>query len=52
MENRTTKARILERAYQLAGLYGLKALTLGQLADEMGMSKAGIYGHFGSKQAL
>ena len=52
MENRTTKARILERAYQLAGLYGLEALTLGQLADEMGMSKAGIYGHFGSKQAL
>jgi AcrR family transcriptional regulator len=52
VENATTKARILERAYQLAGLYGLEALTIGQLADEMGMSKAGIYGHFGSKQAL
>ena len=52
MANGTTKARILDRAYQLAGLYGLEALTLGQLADEMGMSKAGIYGHFGCKQAL
>lgn len=52
MTNGTTKARILDRAYQLAGLYGLQALTIGQLADEMGMSKAGIYGHFGSKEAL
>lgn len=52
MENGTTKARILDRAYQLAGAYGLEALTIGQLASELGMSKAGIYGHFGSKQAL
>ncbi len=52
MEDRTTKERVLDRAYQLAGLYGLEALTIGRLADEMTMSKAGIYGHFGSKQAL
>lgn len=52
MENGTAKDRILERAYQLAGLYGLEALTIGQLADEVGMSKAGTYGHFGSKEAL
>jgi AcrR family transcriptional regulator len=48
----TTKVRILDRAYQLAGLYGLEALTIGRLAEELGMSKAGIHGHFGSKQAL
>jgi AcrR family transcriptional regulator len=52
MEDRTTKARILDRAYELAGLYGLESLTIGWLANELAMSKAGIYGHFGSKQAL
>ena len=52
MENGTSKQRILERAYQLGGLYGLESVTIGQLADQLGMSKAGVYGHFGSKQAL
>jgi AcrR family transcriptional regulator len=52
MEDGSTKARILDRAYQLAGWYGLEALTIGRLADDMAMSKAGLYGHFGSKQAL
>ena len=52
MDDRTTKARILDRASQLAGLYGLESLTIGSLAGELAMSKAGVYGHFGSKQAL
>ncbi len=52
MDDRPTKARILDRAYQLAGLYGLESLTIGTLAEELAMSKAGLYGHFGSKQAL
>ncbi len=52
MDDRTTKARILDRAYQLGGLYGLESLTIGMLAGELAMSKAGVYGHFGSKQAL
>ena len=52
MENGTSKQRILERAYRLGGLYGLESVTIGQLADQLGMSKAGVYGHFGSKQAL
>lgn len=52
MDDQTTKARVLDRAYQLAGLYGLESLTIGQLAGELAMSKAGVYGHFGSKQAL
>lgn len=47
-----TKTRILDRAYHLAGLYGLEAVTIGRLAEELAMSKAGIYGHFGSKQEL
>jgi AcrR family transcriptional regulator len=32
--------------------FGLEALTIGRLAGELGMSKAGTYGHFGSKQRL
>jgi AcrR family transcriptional regulator len=47
-----TKQRIVSRALQLASSDGLEALTIGRLADDLGMSKAGIYGHFGSKQAL
>ena len=52
MEPGTTKQRILDRSYQLAGRYGLEALTIGGLAGDLGMSKAGVHGHFGSKQAL
>jgi AcrR family transcriptional regulator len=52
VDDQTTRARILDRAYQLAGLYGLESVTIGQLAGELAMSKAGVYGHFGSKQAL
>ena len=52
MEDGRSKQRILERAYQLGGLYGLESVTIGQLAEQLGMSKAGVHGHFGSKQAL
>jgi AcrR family transcriptional regulator len=52
MEPGTTRQRILDRSYQLAGLYGLEAITIGGLAGDLQMSKAGIHGHFGSKQEL
>jgi AcrR family transcriptional regulator len=52
VETGATKQRILDRAYELGGRYGLEALTIGRLASELGMSKAGVHGHFGSKQAL
>jgi AcrR family transcriptional regulator len=52
VEAGASKQRILELAYQLGGRYGLEALTIGGLASELGMSKAGVHGHFGSKQAL
>lgn len=52
METGTAKQRILDRAFLLAGLYGLEALTIGRLAGDLGMSKAGVHGHFGSKEAL
>jgi AcrR family transcriptional regulator len=52
VETGATRQRILDRAYQLGGRFGLEALTIGTLASELEMSKAGVHGHFGSKQAL
>jgi AcrR family transcriptional regulator len=47
-----TRERILDRAADMASLYGLNDLTIGSLAKEMGMSKSGLYAHFGSKEEL
>lgn len=48
----TTRQTILDRAVPLASLCGLNGLTIGDLAAELGMSKSGLYAHFGSKEAL
>jgi AcrR family transcriptional regulator len=47
-----TRQSILERAVDLASLEGLEGLTIGRLADELGMSKSGLFAHFGSKEEL
>jgi AcrR family transcriptional regulator len=47
-----TRAAILDRAVDLASAEGLEGLTIGRLAAELGMSKSGLFGHFGSKQDL
>lgn len=47
-----TRARILRRAVQLASTEGLEGLTVGRLATVLGLSKAGLFAHFGSKEAL
>ena len=47
-----TKISILEHAVDLASLEGLQGLTIGRLADELGMSKSGLFAHFGSKEEL
>jgi AcrR family transcriptional regulator len=36
----------------MAGVLGLEGLTIGRLATQTGMSKSGLFGHFGSKEAL
>ncbi len=36
----------------MATVVGLEGLTIGNLATSLGMSKSGIYAHFGSKQEL
>ncbi|MDX6697420.1 MAG: hypothetical protein QOE65_817 [Solirubrobacteraceae bacterium] len=47
-----TRANILDRAADLASTDGLEGLTIGRLADELGMSKSGVFAHFGSKRDL
>lgn len=47
-----THAAILEKAMALASIEGLGGLTIGRLADELGISKSGVYAHFGSKRRL
>lgn len=47
-----TYATILDTAVRLASVEGLGGLTLGRLAEEAGVSKSGLYAHFGSKHRL
>jgi AcrR family transcriptional regulator len=47
-----THDAILDRAVAVASTDGLEGLTIGRLATDMHMSKAGVIGHFGSKQKL
>jgi AcrR family transcriptional regulator len=52
MKGERTRQSILERAVDLASLEGLGGLTIGRLAEELGMSKSGLFAHFGSKEEL
>ena len=47
-----TRERILDRAADMASLEGLDDITIGRLAAGLGMSKSGLYAHFGSKEEL
>jgi AcrR family transcriptional regulator len=47
-----TRAAILEAALQLAARDGLEGLTIGVLAEQMNMSKSGVFAHFGSREDL
>jgi AcrR family transcriptional regulator len=47
-----TRTTIVERALELGSLEGLEGLTIGRLADDIGMSKSGLIRHFGSKEGL
>jgi AcrR family transcriptional regulator len=47
-----TRAAILDRGVDLASAEGLEALSIGRLASELGMSKSGLFAHFGSKHEL
>ena len=47
-----TRERIVDKAWQLATRDGLGGLSLGKLAGELGLSKSGLFAHFGSKEGL
>ena len=47
-----TRAAILDVALRLVSKAGLDDLTIGTLADATGMSKSGLFAHFGSRDEL
>ncbi|HET9930629.1 MAG TPA: TetR/AcrR family transcriptional regulator [Polyangiaceae bacterium] len=47
-----TRERIVDRAWRLASRDGLAGLSLQRLATDLGLSKSGLFAHFGSKQEL
>lgn len=51
-DGRRSRHRILETAARLATVEGLEGLSIGRLAAATGMSKGGVYAHFGSKEDL
>lgn len=52
MKGDRTRQTILDRAVDIASVEGLEGLTIGRLADDLGMSKSGLFAHFGSKEEL
>jgi AcrR family transcriptional regulator len=51
-KGRQTKAAIVDAALGLATQVGLEGLSIGALAEVMGMSKSGVFAHFGSRDEL
>ena len=47
-----TREDILRAAADMASVDGLDGLSIGRLAAELGMSKSGLFAHFGSKESL
>jgi AcrR family transcriptional regulator len=47
-----TRTAILDEALKVASKLGLEGLTIGTLAEASGMSKSGLFAHFGSREDL
>lgn len=47
-----TRSAVLGSALSLASSVGLEGLTIGKLAEHVGMSKSGLFAHFSSKENL
>ncbi|MEO8101081.1 MAG: TetR/AcrR family transcriptional regulator [Betaproteobacteria bacterium] len=47
-----TRTAILKAALKHASTEGFEAITIGSLAEKTGMSKSGLFAHFGSKEEL
>src|SRR5689334_19948654 len=51
-DGQRSREAILREATRLATVEGLDGLSLSRLADAVGMSKSGLFAHFGSKEEL
>jgi AcrR family transcriptional regulator len=47
-----SRASTVDAAVDLASIEGLEGITIGRLADELSMSKSGLIGRFGHKEAM
>lgn len=47
-----TRVRIVQRALELTTSVGFEGLSIGDLAADLGLSKSGLFAHFGSKEQL
>lgn len=47
-----TRDAIIDRAYEIARFSGVEGLSIGPLAQAVGMSKSGVFAHFGSREDL
>ena len=47
-----SRSAILDEAAKLATIEGIDGLSISRLADAVGMSKSGLFAHFGSKEEL
>lgn len=52
MRGDKTRQAILTEAVELASVEGLEGLSIGRLATRLGVSKSGLFAHFGSKEEL
>jgi len=52
LKGERTRESILHVAVNLASVEGLQGLSIGRLAEELKMSKSGLFAHFGSKEEL
>ncbi len=52
MEKGSTKQAILEAALDLFSVQGYEATSIAQIAGAVGIRKASLYSHFGSKQEI
>ncbi len=47
-----TRDAIIDKAYEIARFAGVEGLSIGPLAQAVGMSKSGVFAHFGSREDL
>lgn len=51
-EAEQTRTSIVERAVDVGSVEGLEGMSIGRLGNDLGLSKSGVIGHFGSKENL